>query len=248
MLALASDKKFLLAPKPRSVLTPEISLFSIARAGRDAPPVAGYTGWWDASDSSSVTVTGSGVSQWNDKSGSGNHLTQSTDASRPPYTRTVSGFTVPDFQTGDFLNNSLSVVTPFTVLVVFVWDGGDTDCLIGRVTNDYRIFQVQSNTLSTWNGSNSDGITISSATTYAAGIRVDSAEGQVMRLGETTEVIINQSAPTTAGNLQVGRRINVSSQDWDGACCELFFYPSGITSPQMTLMLSWLSGKWGVTV
>lgn len=31
-----------------------------------------------------VTVTGSGVSQWSDQSGNGNHLLQGTDANRPP--------------------------------------------------------------------------------------------------------------------------------------------------------------------
>jgi hypothetical protein len=39
--------------------------------------------WLDASDASTVTLTGGKVSQWSDKSGNGNHATQSTDAKRP---------------------------------------------------------------------------------------------------------------------------------------------------------------------
>ena len=41
--------------------------------------------WLDASDSSSITQASSKVSQWNDKSGNGNNLTQSTEGSKPVY-------------------------------------------------------------------------------------------------------------------------------------------------------------------
>jgi prepilin-type N-terminal cleavage/methylation domain-containing protein len=41
--------------------------------------------WLDASDASSITQASSKVSQWNDKSGNGNNLTQSTEGSKPVY-------------------------------------------------------------------------------------------------------------------------------------------------------------------
>lgn len=49
-------------------------------------PVAGAKMWLDASDSSSVTTSGSSVSAWNDKSGNGNNATQATAANQPTYT------------------------------------------------------------------------------------------------------------------------------------------------------------------
>jgi hypothetical protein len=42
--------------------------------------------WYDAADPSTITLVGSKISQWNDKSASALHLTQGTDASRPTYT------------------------------------------------------------------------------------------------------------------------------------------------------------------
>jgi hypothetical protein len=39
--------------------------------------------WLDANDSSSITLNGSNVSRWNDKSGSGNHLTQASTNLQP---------------------------------------------------------------------------------------------------------------------------------------------------------------------
>ena len=54
------------------------------------PPVtSGLKFWVDASDASSVTTNASGlVSQWNDLSGTGNHVTQATDSQKPLYNRT----------------------------------------------------------------------------------------------------------------------------------------------------------------
>ena len=40
-------------------------------------------GWWDASDSATLTQSGSAVSQWDDKSGWGRHFVQATGANQP---------------------------------------------------------------------------------------------------------------------------------------------------------------------
>jgi hypothetical protein len=50
--------------------------------------IAGLKGWYDASDTASISLSGSNVTQWNDKSGNGYHVTQGTAARRP-----VSGTT-----------------------------------------------------------------------------------------------------------------------------------------------------------
>jgi hypothetical protein len=46
-------------------------------------PKTGLMGWWDASDAASITATGGSVSQWNDKTGGGYHMTQATGAAQP---------------------------------------------------------------------------------------------------------------------------------------------------------------------
>ena len=42
--------------------------------------------WLDAADSSTITLNGSTVSQWNDKSGNARHVSQATAARQPTYT------------------------------------------------------------------------------------------------------------------------------------------------------------------
>lgn len=45
--------------------------------------LGGLVGWWDASDTSTITSSAGAVSQWDDKSGRGNHLVQATAANQP---------------------------------------------------------------------------------------------------------------------------------------------------------------------
>lgn len=62
--------------------------------------------WIDASDPSTITSSSGKVSQWNDKSGNGYHVTQSTSTQQPNNdTQTLNGRTVIDFDGGDFLQN-----------------------------------------------------------------------------------------------------------------------------------------------
>jgi uncharacterized repeat protein (TIGR02543 family) len=48
-----------------------------------SPAEIATAAWYDASDASTITVTGSGVSDWRDKSGNGNDAKQATDSLRP---------------------------------------------------------------------------------------------------------------------------------------------------------------------
>ena len=74
--------------------------------------------WLDASDSSTIEENGGKVSQWDDKSGNNNHLTQATDANQPTTgTRSQNGLNVLDFN-GDYLTKVFAVAQPYTVFAV----------------------------------------------------------------------------------------------------------------------------------
>ena len=86
-----------------------IGIIASASAPPPTSPVAGYKAWYDASDTATITVSGSAVTQWNDKSGNGYNLTQSTAAYRPlSGTRTLNSKNVIDF---DGSNDSLQAAT-----------------------------------------------------------------------------------------------------------------------------------------
>jgi hypothetical protein len=74
--------------------------------------IDGLALWLDAEDSSTITHSSNAVSQWSDKSGNGNHATQSTAANRPSlatkaiqFDGTNDGFTL----TNDISHPNLNV-------------------------------------------------------------------------------------------------------------------------------------------
>jgi hypothetical protein len=72
--------------------------------GPSAPtaPVAGYRAWYDASDTATITVSGSNVTQWNDKSANALHLVQATSTKQPlSGTRTQNGKNMIDYDGND---------------------------------------------------------------------------------------------------------------------------------------------------
>lgn len=75
-----------------------IGIIASSRLTISAPPVSGYYAWWDASDTTTISLSGSNVTQWDDKSGNGYNLTQSNDSLRPSSgTRTINGLNVLDY-------------------------------------------------------------------------------------------------------------------------------------------------------
>lgn len=91
--------------------------------------------WWDASDPATITAAGGAVSQWNDKSGNGNHVAQGTAGSEPTTgTRVINGRNALDFDgVDDGLNGSNGglLTDVFTAIAVIVPDAVAAGTAIG---------------------------------------------------------------------------------------------------------------------
>lgn len=106
--------------------------------GVSAPPtpfdptsIAGCQLWLDASDTATISVSGTAVTQWNDKSGNSRTFTQGTAGNRPASgTRSKNSLNVIDFDGGDFLSSTaaasvwkfLSDSTQHTMFIVATSD------------------------------------------------------------------------------------------------------------------------------
>ena len=74
--------------------------------------ISGLQLWLDANDSETITLNGSTVSQWDDKSGNDYHVTQSTASYQPTYsTAQLNGKNVVTFDGIDdhILNDSVAL-------------------------------------------------------------------------------------------------------------------------------------------
>jgi hypothetical protein len=100
--------------------------------------IANLKAWYDASDTATITASGSAVTQWNDKSGNAFNVTQGTSAQRPVTgTRTQNGLNMIDFQSNDLLQAAtasdwtfMSNATGCTVFVAAFYDTDSAERII----------------------------------------------------------------------------------------------------------------------
>lgn len=112
--------------------------------GFDPRSIGGLSAWYDASDATTITLNGSAVSQWNDKSGNGLHASQSTANNQPSYlTNDRNGLAVVSFDgTNDSLvtssfSNGYAAFTTFCVLsVTGIGSGGIGLCVLWTRSTD----------------------------------------------------------------------------------------------------------------
>lgn len=95
------------------------------------PNVPAPLGWWDPSDSSNVTLIGSNVSQVDDLSGNGYHMTQATDSNRPTIASAqMNGLDALSFDGTEYIQSTIGTEfsgtdIPFTLSFVYQFDNAD---------------------------------------------------------------------------------------------------------------------------
>lgn len=135
------------------------------------------------------TVTGSGVSQWDDQSGNGNHLLQGTDANRP--TLQSDGSVLFDGVAHFLKANAFTLNQPTTVYICLnqkTWEASD-DFIDGDTSNTGLILQaVSSPNIRAFAGT--FGTTISTFTldTYGVVTVVFNGASSILRHNKGTEV------------------------------------------------------------
>jgi hypothetical protein len=105
--------------------------------------------WFDASDGTTITLNGSTVSQWNDKSGNARNISQATTANQPTYSGVNSTITFDG--SNDILSNAsvgaADLVSVTLITVMKMNSGGATEDVlmgigqtgnVGRIRTFYR--------------------------------------------------------------------------------------------------------------
>ena len=89
--------------------------------------ISGLAGWWDADDSSTITIA-TGVSAWADKSGNGRTLTQTTANNQPARVlNDLNGKAVISFDgVNDTLGASFTLAQPCQHFIVFKYNAAYT--------------------------------------------------------------------------------------------------------------------------
>lgn len=220
--------------------------------------------WLDAADSSTITLNGSNVSQWNDKSGNGRNVSQATAASQPTYSATGWESSKPAIvYNNKILENttaslkliarSLFVVVKETtrsnsarVFTVKTAAGNDYDQTTGYVATvgspaDSNNFDLAGST----------GISyrcLSSPNEAAFGIYEEVKQagiGSLYRNGtlKSTDNSFTEFASNSAGGFRVG-----AGYSWSGLIgniVEVIYLESTVSTAERQLIEGYLAWKWG---
>jgi hypothetical protein len=246
------------------------------------PPASSWTPadistllWLDASDAATVTLSGSDVTQWDDKSGNGNHVTQSTSGNRPDYdttTNIVNGLNVITFDgSDDFLAKATlggfpaNVSTAITAVCVVQYRGATAvdravfDISDGALTNRTALqFITTNNSLNTTTVVARSGDLNSAATTdspdtgsagdmpvFCTGSLHQTSKRQAWLNGSTDGPETSGGASYTYTNLRVGRLFQDVFPWGVGEICEIVIF-QGEDDTTRQLLEGYMMWKWGI--
>jgi len=220
--------------------------------------------WYDASDSSTITKNAlNEVSQWNDKSGNGNHATQTTGASQPSTnTSTRNGLNVLDFSS-DFLvspiNINRSTMPDLSIFTVFASKSTTgNDGLFGSDNGGWDRFALLNfdlNEGAEWGISNAEGtIPFEPARTpdtdyHVLSIVLDNgvSNGSLVSLDGATPTAFTESAGDGSHNTTaIGALNHKGHYSMNAYLAEMIFIDSLVSTSDRHKIEGYLAHKWGL--
>jgi hypothetical protein len=229
--------------------------------------VGGLYAWYKAdagvyTDAGTTLATnGQTVQQWNDQSGNGHHLSQSTSGKRPTYnTNVLNGLPVTTWAGGQCLQAASFALGTFTCLVVqkgsgtagAVWEhGADINSNDGALLyGSQPSILVRKSAVYSARNANTTWGTQADYQLFAFRYGGTHALTQLY-FGDCPAQIPTQSTnngdpgtATTTATLNVGARNNAASVQLTGDICELIFYTPAISAVNMRGVLQYLRGRW----
>jgi len=229
--------------------------------------------WLDAADSSTITLSGSSVTQWNDKSGNGYNVSQGNAANQPAIISFgLNGLDVIDFDgSNDVLTrgatNLARNITGGTVYCVYAHD-------VVPTTGQIAIKIAQSATVTRQVVSGFSGKIRAGGRTldndsfqFVLGSRDIIAAEFIIATGlfvySNTDLFVyfnkaldgsllsyqsnTTTSNTASGNLGIGASED-ATEPFNGKIAEILVFHTAHTAQQRTAVWSYLANKWGLTI
>jgi hypothetical protein len=203
--------------------------------------------WYDAT--TGVSDTAGAVDTWNDQSGNGHHLTQ-TSTNRPTTNSvTLNGLNVIDFDgSDDYMLNTDNIGTGvFSFAAVYSRDVASVDhSIFDGVSADRLLLRLRSsNVLAIYAGTGFVGSdSISTGPAMASGLFNGSSSE--IRLNGGTAVTGDPGAGTSelASGITIGASSGVS-QEFNGAIAEIVITPGSLSTSDRQKLEGYLAWTWG---
>lgn len=226
-------------------------LRQIANTSFRPTSITGCALWLDAADGSTLTLTGSNVTQWNDKSGNANNATASTPPTYNTSRRTIvfNGSTqfmsLPNgtLGTGSTTYSCFFVAStnsPNSAQWVLVQGNTTTGQLLG-----FFFWSTQALFHSWWLNEYGFNNVTSASTNIIAGYTYDGTTRLTFANGTSSTANVPGIAKnTTANDSLIGKR--AAGEFLNGTVSEIIFYTGFLTTTQRQQIEGYLAWKWGL--
>jgi hypothetical protein len=229
--------------------------------------ISGLSLWLDGADQSSMTLAGSNVTQWRDKSGNARHATASGTptlstavfSARPSVLFNGSSYFLGNISITGSTFTAFAVVQlttlPTTVSrdmrVVSLAATGQNDWnAVERVSAINAQYGAYPNTFATYRNSNYRGYigTIASNTAYITSTQYTGTDALIF-LNATQGTSLNPLSGNFAiSQYCIGNQVAVTTEYLQGYVGEILIYTSSLTTDQRQQVEDYLSRKWNVSL
>jgi len=227
----------------------------------DPSQLSTLAAWYDADDSSTITLNGSNVSQWSDKSGNGKHAIQNTSSLQPAYTANgLNGTSVVTFTQDELAVANLVLIGQGheVYAIATLESSSDVQARLLSLKTTGATFDYANQT--SWvpvmrNSTNPEirayQVNTSSiyTTTYAAPLLISStlSNGLTLRVNGVVEGTKATSTNlNTTDGLLIGQSLTSVDNNWDGLVGEIVFTDE-LSTADRHKMEGYLAHKWGLT-
>lgn len=220
------------------------------------PSVSGLFIWYDAADTATIHATGAVVSQWDDKSGGGRHLTVPVGRRGPDTgTRTRNGLNVLDFDGVNevLAKSTVGITLSYTIFAVCVEDTTPAAPFIATIVR-MLIASEHGLRITSTAAEMHAGSGVVSGSAYANGSWRQITGTHAGGAGTTitlrhNAVAVGSATPSTssaADELMVGAIAGNGLRGLDGAIAEILIYGPILGSTDRDAVEAYLSTKWAV--
>ncbi len=233
--------------------------------------IGGMQLWLDAADTTSLTLSGSAVTLWNDKSGNNKNFSNASGSARPIYDTTTSSLYFSSFflDSGSIISTgqrnlhflgvwSISTTTGATFQSVFEQNalansngyrfmvyGSPFDSRTGNFygINGYGTSPTPTGAFPTFNV-NSTMVSYVGAQSDGTTFSINNRHNGALYSTQTiTQVNMNVSSATT----RLGRIVGGTTEPFYGKLSEILFYSSILSANQYFTLEGYLAWKWGLS-
>ena len=218
----------------------------------DPRNIPGLALWFDAADASTITLNGSAVSQWNDKSGGRRNIVQATALNQPAYTQNgLNSRAVVTFDgTSDRLlrtasDGTLTKLTRSLFIVAKLTNASGERCLFDI---GFYLALTQSGTTGRWYDPAVSTFTFPSAgSAYVCSIAQDSTFGELRTNGGTPAATGGAATSSGTGAFGIGSIADGTGVFWQGDIAEVCYYTGKLSDSHRQAIEGYLAWKWGLS-